>query len=414
MRALGMGSVRGLMAVCVVASAGAALAQDMGFDFDPAAFEPRQGALVLPGRQSATAFVDLPSNVSALRVRVSSDRPVTLHLHDRSPPDPVNPLAGAIRSSAPLVTGEVSLVRDGGGELRGGRWAVTVSNPGAQSARATFWIERDLAGEAFRAGPGLAGTWADPAFAAQGIYLQFLSADSAYVAWSTYDEDGRQQAYLYGVGRVEGDRIDVPNVYQTIGGRFGAAFRPAGLVTQAIGAVRLQFEDCATMSVGFSSRFMEGPMVVLRARRSSGIAGLGCDATGAAPFEGGPDPISGVWFDPARPGEGWLVQRIDANRALIYWYTFDPWARQAWLGGIAERSGDRWSVDVATLPNGGRFAARYAPEAISVAPWGRMALTLSGCGEARFNAQGPAYWGAYDSPRIVRLAAIAGVPSCGR
>ena len=47
--------------------------------------------------------------------------------------------------------------------------------------------------------------------------------------------------------------------------------------------------------------------------------------------------FSGSWFDPARAGEGFVVQILDDGRALVTWFTYPPEGGEAVQGRLRRR-----------------------------------------------------------------------------
>lgn len=78
---------------------------------------------------------------------------------------------------------------------------------------------------------------------------------------------------------------------------------------------------------------------------------------------------SGIWFDPARGGEGLVIEEIDETlsarenpypqRAVVSWYTYAPGAdgggAQRWITGLGVAHGDALVIDDAVLVSGGRL-----------------------------------------------------------
>src|SRR5215813_9222086 len=56
-------------------------------------------------------------------------------------------------------------------------------------------------------------------------------------------------------------------------------------------------------------------------------ASLACAATIGPGF-------SAMWFDPARNGEGLQLEILDADHALVEWYTYDGQGNQRWFQGV--------------------------------------------------------------------------------
>lgn len=117
--------------------------------------------------------------------------------------------------------------------------------------------------------------------------------------------------------------------------------------------------------------------------------------------------VSGVWFDPARSGEGIVIEELDdavgwwlrgAQRVLVSWFTFDPAGNPLWVVGEGQVLGDNAVVvRDAYVARGRAFAAGSAP---ARSRWGRLDLEFSGTpvrpggGMLRIRWQGPVGYGA--------------------
>ena len=71
----------------------------------------------------------------------------------------------------------------------------------------------------------LSGSWYNPYHNGEGLAVEVLSGKQAHLTWYTYDKLGNQ-AWLSGVGEVNGNTITVPNALITRGGIFGCSFNP--------------------------------------------------------------------------------------------------------------------------------------------------------------------------------------------
>jgi hypothetical protein len=96
--------------------------------------------------------------------------------------------------------------------------------------------------------------------------------------------------------------------------------------------------------------------------------------------------ISGAWYDPNHDGEGWFVQLLDENRAVVYWFTYTPPGvggdrDQAWIGGIGEIRGSSIVVPAAQamITSGPSFGADFDPDRVVRQPWGKFVLSFSSC-----------------------------------
>ena len=44
---------------------------------------------------------------------------------------------------------------------------------------------------------------------------------------------------------------------------------------------------------------------------------------------------SAMWFDVSRSGEGWVLEVLPGDGAVLYWFTFDDDGNPRWLGGTS-------------------------------------------------------------------------------
>ena len=117
---------------------------------------------------------------------------------------------------------------------------------------------------------------------------------------------------------------------------------------------------------------------------------------------------SGMWYDPARSGEGIELEILPGNKAIVYFFTYpasDVAGKQVWLVGIGDVVG-----------NGIEFAdvlrpARDAQGKVTSQHWGRIALSFDGCGSGGMRWDGPASWGSMEVP-LIKLSQLDGL-GCG-
>jgi len=121
--------------------------------------------------------------------------------------------------------------------------------------------------------------------------------------------------------------------------------------------------------------------------------------------------ISGSWYDPGHSGEGWFVQLLDENRAVVYWFTYTPPGEggdQAWVGGVGDINGSSIVVPAASavITTGPPFGPDFDPSQVVRYPWGKFVLSFSGCdnGLMYYQSDDPDYGnGSLD---LVRLTTI--------
>ncbi len=117
---------------------------------------------------------------------------------------------------------------------------------------------------------------------------------------------------------------------------------------------------------------------------------------------------SGQWYDPARIGEGIVLEVLPGNRALLYFFTYPPpgvTGNQAWLLGTGNVTG-----------NGIVFEQMYRPvmvpngnggERLEQQPWGSLWLSFDDCRNGQMRWQGPPLWGNGDVT-LERLTVLDG------
>ena len=114
---------------------------------------------------------------------------------------------------------------------------------------------------------------------------------------------------------------------------------------------------------------------------------------------------SGTWFDPARSGEGWLVQQSGApleRLTSVVWFTYDLDGQALWLTGTAIEQDGR--VDLTLYRTGGtRFGADFDAGDVTMSVFGQLRFDFSDCGHAHLEfAADDARYGAFDRD-LVRL-----------
>lgn len=121
----------------------------------------------------------------------------------------------------------------------------------------------------------------------------------------------------------------------------------------------------------------------------------------------GPTNLSGSWFDPAKDGQGLVLQVLNPTTALVTWFTFDTEGDQAWMQGVGRIEGQRMVFDELLRFEGPKFGPSYNPADRQSIPSGQLSLTFSGC-----DAGVAEYEGVGDFPNerltLSRLTNVAG------
>jgi hypothetical protein len=129
--------------------------------------------------------------------------------------------------------------------------------------------------------------------------------------------------------------------------------------------------------------------------------------------------ISGAWADPDRAGEGFFVEILSDQKAVVFWFTHTPEAvggelEQAWVIGIGDIVGSSIVVESAhtEITNGPPFGTDFDPARVDRRNWGKFVLSFSGCdsGVMYYRSVDPDYGNG--SQNLTRITGIENLP-CG-
>lgn len=104
-----------------------------------------------------------------------------------------------------------------------------------------------------------------------------------------------------------------------------------------------------------------------------------------------PVGISGPWYNPAQSGHGFSIEILAQNRALVFWYVYDPQGNPIFLYVEGQIVGRRIEGN-AYAPRGMRFG-EFDPSTRQLPPWGSISIDFSDCTHAtlQWNALDAAY-----------------------
>jgi hypothetical protein len=116
-------------------------------------------------------------------------------------------------------------------------------------------------------------------------------------------------------------------------------------------------------------------------------------------------PLSGLWYDPTRSGQGWMLEELDLpfgaepigpQRIALSGYTWAPGPpaeRGArWLIGVGRLRDSGFVVDDVLQARSGGFGDPPSPVTLQLEPWGRIEVAHERDGTHLFHA-GPPGWG---------------------
>ena len=252
------------------------------------------------------------------------------------------------------------------------------------SARALSWVMtfyvllKSSLVCAITVGSGFSGMWFDPSRSGEGLQLEILDSDRALVEWYTYNDQGGQR-WFQGVGQithgVSGESIEFPQLYVTQGGRFGPTFNPADVHVQFEGKATLAFSDCDNGVFYYDAYGQSQTIPITRLTQTMGA--------GCAPLNGIPgQPTmayagqSGSWYDVSHSGEGFELQWMARDQAIVTWYTDDTLGNQVWLLGLGTEQNGSIVFDRMNRTNGPHFGVNYDPAMFQAEDWGSLTLQL--------------------------------------
>ncbi len=253
---------------------------------------------------------------------------------------------------------------------------------------------------------GFSGLWMPTDRSGEGWSLEIIGPQQALLYWYTYDSNGRQR-WLMGLGVIDDDRIDFPELLVTSGGRFGPAFDAGAIVRQVVGNASMQFDDCLR---GHFEYQMFGQQQRLPIERLTMTADLPCP-TGEVPAPRRTGQ-SGSWYDTARSGEGYSLQwLVPDETAIVTWFTYDPDGNQYWMIGVGHHRDGLIVFPELGATRGARFGVDFDPADVERFVWGELRMDLNcGSGWVEYDARFPEF----GSGRLpaTRLSSLDGL-DCG-
>jgi len=128
----------------------------------------------------------------------------------------------------------------------------------------------------------------------------------------------------------------------------------------------------------------------------------------APPFELEPG-ITASWYDPARNGEGYVLQILENKVALMYWFTYDSEGAQDWYLAKGDIRGNRIVFPKLLQVSGGEFGPEFDPDKVTSEVVGSASFVWSSCDEAEVSYQ---VGGQHQHLQLTRLSRISGA-ECG-
>jgi hypothetical protein len=247
------------------------------------------------------------------------------------------------------------------------------------------------------------GSWYDPSHNGEGYAIEILANGEAHVTWYTYDKNG-QQAWIVGVGTVNGNTINVTETMTTRGAVFGEAFNPDDVVRDAWGSILFTFRDCNHAKVNYAGPAAFGTGT-LNLERLTSISGLDCTQPSVEDPSITLGKITGTWYDPDHNGEGYVIEILNNNQAVVFWYTYDENGNQTWITGDGQVQGNSIVINNTIFTEGGIFGTEFDPASVQRKNWGQITFDFSSCNTGVVNYESTAGFGS-GQLNLVRLTNI--------
>lgn len=230
---------------------------------------------------------------------------------------------------------------------------------------------------------------ADLIYAVQGGDIRKFRKNSAG-AWNNLGEVS--VSALDVTARVSPDNPNVVQVFFT--GRCGQSFSNRVCLIEDAGGPDGNIS-------GAASPFIASPA-------TGGFRGIALTPTGGnvqPPPSGRPisGNLSGAWFDPARGGEGILLDIAragDRNVLFVSWFTYLN-GQQAWFVGNVDFVVGARVVNIPMIATRGTgFGSLFNPAQVVVTPWGNVELEFRSCNELVFRYNGGGQSGTFTYRRL--------------
>ncbi len=95
--------------------------------------------------------------------------------------------------------------------------------------------------------------------------------------------------------------------------------------------------------------------------------------------------VSAAWYDPDHSGEGFMLEVLAGQRAVLYWFTYDAAGEQDWYIAIGEISGRHILFPELLRISGGEFGDGFDPDKVSETVVGSASFTWQDCESAQMD-----------------------------
>ncbi len=117
--------------------------------------------------------------------------------------------------------------------------------------------------------------------------------------------------------------------------------------------------------------------------------------------------LSAHWYNPERDGEGLVLEVLDEETALLYWFTYDEEGNQRWLLDVGQIEGSEIVFPELTVTRGGRFGPDFDPDEVELEVVGEASLTFSDCDNGEFT------YSAFNQSEIIPIERLSQTMAAG-
>ncbi len=116
--------------------------------------------------------------------------------------------------------------------------------------------------------------------------------------------------------------------------------------------------------------------------------------------------ITSAWYDLSHSGEGFLLEMLANNVAVMYWFTYDANGEQDWYIAAGEVRGNRIVFPSLLRVSGGEFGPGFDPGKITEEAVGSASFTWTGCDQGDMSYQIGTQHGRMQLSRLTRVMGI--------
>ena len=116
--------------------------------------------------------------------------------------------------------------------------------------------------------------------------------------------------------------------------------------------------------------------------------------------------ITSSWFDRTHDGEGFLIELLANNIAVMFWFTFDSEGEQDWYVASGEVRGNRIEFPKLYRVSGGEFGPGFDPEKVERDVVGSASFIWSDCDQGTMSYQLGTQRGRMQLNRLTRLMGL--------